>query len=154
MCTSILPGPKEQNPDQIQRIKVPTESCPQGQLVRVVLVAVVCDKPAAHKIGGFASHSHTHFCTSCWINIANKDKPSAITDGAFKVRTNEEHRELGKQYCNLTTASARKNFIKEFATRYMQLSRLPYFNIVKQVIIDPMHNLFLGMFILSHHILY
>lgn len=46
MCTSILPGPKEQNPDQIQRflrpiisdlvrlwkfgVKVPTESCPQG----------------------------------------------------------------------------------------------------------------------------
>lgn len=49
MCTSILPGPKEQNPDQIQRylrpivsdllrlwkfgIKVPTESCPEGDLV-------------------------------------------------------------------------------------------------------------------------
>ncbi|KIK33063.1 hypothetical protein CY34DRAFT_27105 [Suillus luteus UH-Slu-Lm8-n1] len=151
MCTSILPGPKEQNPDQIQcflhpivsdllllwkdGIKVPTKSCPQ----------VVCDKPAAHKIGGFASHSHTHFCTACWINIANKDKPSAFTQGAFKVRMDREHRELGEQYCNLTTTNARKNFIKDFATRYTQLSRLPYFNIVEQIIIDPMHNLFLGL---------
>lgn len=49
MCTSILPGPKEQNPDQIQRylrpivsdllrlwkfgIKVPTESCPEGDFI-------------------------------------------------------------------------------------------------------------------------
>ncbi|KAG2066579.1 hypothetical protein BDR04DRAFT_1121104 [Suillus decipiens] len=123
----ILPGPKEQNPDQIQHflcsivsdllrlwkdgIKVPTKSCPQA----------------------------------CWINIANKDKPSAFTAGAFKVRTNEEHCELDEQYCNLTTANACKNFVKEFATRYTQLSRLPYFNIVEQVIIDPMHNLFLGL---------
>jgi len=47
MCTSILPGPKEQNPDEIQRflrpiisdllrlwrdgITVPTESRPEGE---------------------------------------------------------------------------------------------------------------------------
>ncbi|KAG0701855.1 hypothetical protein DFH29DRAFT_999846 [Suillus ampliporus] len=57
LCTSILPGLKEQNPDQIQRflrpivsdllrlwkngIKVLTESCPEGRLVRVILVAVI-----------------------------------------------------------------------------------------------------------------
>ena len=97
LCTSIIPGPKEQNPDEIQRflrpmvsdllrlwrdgIKVPTESCPEGMpfspciqdhvlirtghLVCVILVAVVCDKPAAHKVGGFGSHFHTNFCTLC-----------------------------------------------------------------------------------------
>ncbi|KAG2141058.1 hypothetical protein DEU56DRAFT_734574 [Suillus clintonianus] len=126
-------------------IKIPTESCPEGCIVRIILVAVVCDKPAAHKIGGFASHSHTNFCTTCWINIANKDKHSAFAKGAFRARTDEEHRRLGEQYRRLTTANARKNFVKDFATRYTQLSRLPYFNIVEQVIIDPMHNLFLGL---------
>jgi len=112
MLTSILPGPKEQNPGQIQcflrpivsdllrlwkhGIKVPTPSCPQGfiflvqlshliipispgRLVHVVLVAVVCDKPAAHKIDGFASHSHRYFCTCCWITQADKDTPRAFT---------------------------------------------------------------------------
>lgn len=74
-----------------------------------------------------------------------------MTCPAFKARTNEEHRELGEWYHNLTTANARKNFVKEFATRYTQLSRLPYFNIVEQVIIDPMHNLFLGKHILVAH---
>jgi hypothetical protein len=63
---------------------------------------------------------------------------------AFKVRTDAQHRELGELYRNLTTPNARKTFVKDFATRYTQLSRLPYFNIVEQVIIDPMHNLFLG----------
>ncbi|KAG1844856.1 hypothetical protein DFJ58DRAFT_843947 [Suillus subalutaceus] len=105
----ILPGPKEQNPDQIQRflrpiisdllclwrvgIKIPTESCPQ----------------------------------------------------AFRPQTNEEQRELGERYRRLTTASARKNFVKEHATQYTQLSRLPYFNLVEQIVIDPMHNLYLGL---------
>jgi len=33
-----------------------------ARLVRVVLVAVICDRPAASKVGGFASHSHRIFC--------------------------------------------------------------------------------------------
>jgi hypothetical protein len=37
------------------------------------------------------------------------------------------------------------NFVKEHATRYTQLSRLPYFDLVRQIVIDPMHNLFLGL---------
>jgi hypothetical protein len=89
-----MPGPKEQTLDQVQRflrpiisdllrlwkhgIKVPTESHPEGRLVRVALVAVVCDKPAVHKMGGFASHSHTNFCTGCWISTEDKGKPSAF----------------------------------------------------------------------------
>jgi hypothetical protein len=57
----------------------------------------------------------------------------------------EEHRRLGEEYRKLVTQTARKTFVKDHATRYMQLSRLPYFNLVDQIVIDPMHNLFLGM---------
>ncbi|KAI6036714.1 hypothetical protein BKA83DRAFT_4041526, partial [Pisolithus microcarpus] len=39
-----------------------------------------------------------------------------------------------------------KNFVKEYATQYSELSRLPYFDLVQQIVIDPMHNLFLGKF--------
>jgi hypothetical protein len=110
LCTSIIPSPKEQNPDEIQQflrpmvsdllqlwrdgIKVPTESCPEGtqlspctqedisiktgHLVRVILVAVVCNKPATHKVGGFGSHSHTNFYTLCWISTHDKTKPATF----------------------------------------------------------------------------
>ncbi|KAG1807702.1 hypothetical protein EV424DRAFT_1350598 [Suillus variegatus] len=73
------------------------------------------------------------------------DKLQAFQQGAFRPWTNEEQRELGKRYRRLTTTSARKNFVKEHATRYTQLSRLPYFNLVKQIVIDTMHNLYLGL---------
>ncbi|KAG1810292.1 uncharacterized protein HD556DRAFT_1223274, partial [Suillus plorans] len=36
-------------------------------------------------------------------------------------------------------------FVKEHATRYTQLAHLPYFDLVEQIVIDPMHNLFLGL---------
>ncbi len=91
MCMSILPGPKEQSPDEFQwflhpiisdllrlwkdRIRIPTESRLEG------IMAVVCDKPAAHKMGGFASHSHNHFCTLCWIPAEDKTKPVSFQDG-------------------------------------------------------------------------
>ncbi|KAG2059487.1 hypothetical protein BDR06DRAFT_967985 [Suillus hirtellus] len=84
-------------------IKIPTESCPQ----------VICDKLAAHKLGGFTSHFHTNFCT-------------LFGHGQMKNSKN-------------------LNFVKKHATRYAQLSHLPYFNLVEQIVIDPMHNLYLGL---------
>ncbi len=78
-------------------------------LVRVALIAVVCDKPAAHKMGGFASHSHNTFCTRCKIQKENLQKPESydpegvvllfttifITGSsilAFPRHTKQEHR--------------------------------------------------------------
>ncbi|KIN94203.1 hypothetical protein M404DRAFT_35270 [Pisolithus tinctorius Marx 270] len=132
MCTSIMPGPKEQSPNEVQcflrpiisnllrlwkhGIKVPTKSQPEGRLVHVVLVAVVCDKPAAHKIGGFASHSHTYYCTECWISTADKGKVTTFQKGAFRPQTNAEQCHLGDKYHNLMSPPAQKNFVKEFAT--------------------------------------
>lgn len=97
MPFGIMPGRKEQSPDECQRYmrvpvnellrlwehgaSIPTPSCPNGRRVRVVLVAVCCDKPAAHKMGGFGSHSHTYFCTRDWISIKDKATANAFRRG-------------------------------------------------------------------------
>lgn len=97
ILSGIMPGPKEQDVDQVQRflrpivndllhlwkngIVVPTPSCPNGRRVRVILLAIVCDAPAAHKIGGFGSHSHRCFCTKCWIEKKDATKANAYTTG-------------------------------------------------------------------------
>ncbi|KAF9221444.1 hypothetical protein BS17DRAFT_797211 [Gyrodon lividus] len=161
MC--IFPGPKEQNPDQIQHflhpiisdllrlwkygIKFQWSCAPKvSHVVHVILVAVVCDRPAAHKMGGFALHSHTNFCTTSWILLNDEDKETLFQKGASKPQTNQEQHDLGEHYHKLTNPIAKKNFVKEHATRYTQLTCLPYFNLVDQIIINPMHNLFLGTF--------
>ena len=66
---------------------------------------------------------------------------------AFEPRTDKEQRDLGERYRKLTTNHARTQFVKEHATRFTQLSRLPYFDLVRQVVIDPMHNMYLGTYL-------
>ncbi|KAF8887304.1 hypothetical protein BD779DRAFT_1470716 [Infundibulicybe gibba] len=151
----------EQSPDEIQRylrpiisdllrlwkegVRIITPSHPNGRIVRVALVALVCDKPAAHKIAGFGSHSHTYFSTTTWVSTKDRGAPGSFERGAFPPRTDAEQRRLGEEYRKLANKTAHINFVKVNATRYTQLSCLPYFNLVDQVIIDPMHNLFLGL---------
>lgn len=62
----------------------------------------------------------------------------------YRRRTNDEHQRYQEQYRRCNTDSARKAFVKKFATRWSEFSRLPYFNFAKMVVVDPMHNLFLG----------
>lgn len=52
---------------------------------------------------------------------------------------------MGDDYRDLPNRSKRKKFMTEFATRFAELCRLPYFDLVRMVVIDPMHNLLLGM---------
>jgi hypothetical protein len=47
-------------------------------------------------------------------------------------------------YAECDTQAARANFVKEFASRWFELARLPYFDVCRMIIIDPMHNLLLG----------
>ncbi|KAF8131720.1 hypothetical protein K438DRAFT_1788225 [Mycena galopus ATCC 62051] len=154
-------GPKEQDPDQVQRIMrvivdellrlwrdgvwVQTPNHPLGRLKRIILVGVICDKPAAHKMGGFGSHSHQFFCTRCWIRQQDK-----ATKAAFEKNGNDHnifHSQilLMEEYLKCSSAAARKAFVKEHAARFCELSRLPYFNLCTMIIIDPMHNLLLGL---------
>ncbi|KAI0668702.1 hypothetical protein C8Q78DRAFT_1097701 [Trametes maxima] len=105
LLTSILPGPKEQSPDELQRFIRPID----------------------------------------WIKQSDKADPEAFKKGAFPSRSDVEHRRLGARYAALGNQSQRDKFVKNYATRYTELSRLPYFNIVEQVVVDPMHNLFLGL---------
>ncbi|KAJ8475481.1 hypothetical protein ONZ51_g6538 [Trametes cubensis] len=83
LLSVIIPSPKKTNPDQTQHylkilvnellrlwcdgVVLRTQHFPQGHHVPVILTGVFCDKPAAHKVGGFGSHVHMFFCTHDWI---------------------------------------------------------------------------------------
>ncbi|KAL1936999.1 hypothetical protein VTO73DRAFT_2039 [Trametes versicolor] len=161
LLSMIIPGPKETDPDQTQRyvrvlvnelirlwhhgIILPTHKHPRGRRIRVILVGVFCDKPAAHKLGGFGSHAHTFFCTRDWISQKFKATCAAFIKGAFADRTDTHHRRMMNEYRNFTTKNARDDYAKAYATRWSELARLPYFDLCRMVVVDPMHNLFLGV---------
>jgi len=59
-------------------------------------------------------------------------------------RKNEEQHQLQSKYLLCETKTARAEFVKKYATRWSELSRLPYFDMCRMIVVDPMHNLFLG----------
>jgi hypothetical protein len=63
---------------------------------------------------------------------------------AFMPRTHEEQALRQRQYSILSTVARQKAFVKEFATRTCELARLPYFDVCRMIVVDPMHNLLLG----------
>lgn len=50
------------------------------------------------------------------------------------------------EYQQCKNQAARDKFVQKHSTRFSQFARLPYFDICRMVVVDPMHNLLLGMY--------
>ena len=63
----------------------------------------------------------------------------------FFIRDSTQHRNnaIGWRRCN--SDAARKRFVKNTGVRWSELLRLPYFDPIRFIIVDPMHCLFLGI---------
>ena len=118
------------------------------QLIRCALLCVACDLPAARKACGFLSHSANLGCSRCYSDfgtgIFGKQDYSGFDRDAWVPRTDQQHRSDVKtiQECSTKTEKQRKE--SELGCRYSCLLQLPYFDVVRMLIIDPMHNLYLG----------
>ncbi|TFY53003.1 hypothetical protein EVJ58_g9693 [Rhodofomes roseus] len=64
---------------------------------------------------------------------------------AFPPRTGEEHRRHAKAYAEAASTSERDKIFKETQARWFELHRLPYFDPIRMSVIDPMHNILLGI---------
>jgi hypothetical protein len=59
---------------------------------------------------------------ACFTSDREVNIDAIVILTAFQPRINEEQRELGEQYHQLTLPTAHKNFVKEFAMQYTQLT--------------------------------
>ncbi|EJD38817.1 hypothetical protein AURDEDRAFT_71822 [Auricularia subglabra TFB-10046 SS5] len=124
-----------------------TAKCPTGRLVWAALGPVVCDLDAARGIAGFGSVGHRLFCTICDITS------SAIADfqTAFGPRGGpaSERFPLWTRFVDLwnkaTTIKEQEKLWSDYGMRWTELSRLSYWDPFRYLVIDPMHNLFLGL---------
>ncbi|KAJ7714113.1 hypothetical protein DFH07DRAFT_763144, partial [Mycena maculata] len=165
LLTSLAPGPHEETADELQRsfaatvtdllmlyddgILVQTPKYPNGRRVRVILVAICCDHPARCKIGGFSDHKSAKFpCPRCSITHDNIQTPSGLKVDAFPCRDGGQHKRESAKYAEISEddKAARDSFAVKYGTRYFEVSQLSYFDPVHQIIIDPMHCVFLGIF--------
>ena len=115
--------------------------------IRCVLLCVTCDTPAGRKVCGFLGHTVRLGCFKCLkafpgsvgtVNFSGFDRST------WHPRSVTSHRQNIKeiQQCQTKTARAKKE--SKFGCRYSVLIKFPYFDPIKMLVIDPMHNLFLG----------
>jgi Transposase family tnp2 len=115
-----------------------------GRLVRCALILLVCDLPGARKAAGFAAFSHEHFCSVCHCTRSQHGYDD-LDYHAWRRRTNSECRLFASRFEAAKDKETRADLFKQSGMRWSELLRLPYFDIVQCVVVDAMHNLFLGL---------
>ena len=157
----IIPGPCEPPRDINQYLKplvkellellsginmtVYGESGPK--VVRCALIGVPCDMPAGRKACGFLGHNALLGCTKCCKvfpgSVGCKDY-SGFDRNNWKPRSLADHRRSIHLIQQAKNKTERNKLESEFGCRYSVLLQLPYFDPIRMLIIDPMHNIFLG----------
>jgi hypothetical protein len=157
----VIPGPKEPPLNTLNHYLTPsvdslielwqpgvkfsrTYNFEFGRLVLCALIAVICDLPGARKASGYASFSHEHFCNVCHCTLSNGGYGN--TDyHSWTWRTDGEWRAHAQAFQATTDAEKRDKLFQNHGIRWSELLRLPYFDISRCIVVDSMHNLFLGL---------
>ncbi|KAF5328988.1 hypothetical protein D9611_013480 [Ephemerocybe angulata] len=160
----IIPGPGQPSLHELNHLLKPlvddflilwregiylsrTFSRPHGIRVRGAVVPLVCDLPAARQMSGFASHSHTIFCSECKLERREMEN---IDPETWEMRTWEEHKRHAKLWREAETTSERRSVYAAHGVRWSELLRLPYWDPTKYTLIDSMHAFYLRLF--QHHV--
>ena len=117
---------------------------PEGRLILCALILVVCDLLATRKTIGYAACSHEHFCNAC--KCTRTGHGYGHTDcRAWVRRSNGEWRKAAVDYQACGSEETKTAQFNKTGVRWSELLHLPYFDIAHCVVVDPMHNLFLGL---------
>ena len=122
-------------------------------MVRAALLAVACGLPAGRKVCGFLSHSANLGCSRCYCSFSEgglQRNYSCLDRNSWKMRSNQQHREDVSRLMQCKTPTERAKTESQLGCRFSVLLDLPYFDPVHMLVIDPMHNLFLGSASTSH----
>ncbi|SMN01272.1 hypothetical protein SPONN_2357 [uncultured Candidatus Thioglobus sp.] len=120
--------------------------------MRAALLVVASDLPAIRKITQFLGHKADLGCSRCKFRaereagtVGASGKMSYFTTNTAESRTHEEVALQANQFLQANNKTDAAKVAKENGVRYTELVRLPYFDLIRMVSIDPMHTVHLGM---------
>ena len=118
-------------------------------VVRAALICTACNIPASRKVSGFVGHNAFRACSRCLksfptTSFGEKPDYTGFDRTNWPPRYNEVHREQSQKHKECKTAAQRKVIEREYGCRYSILLELPYYDVVRMCVVDPMHNLLLG----------
>ncbi|KAF6755596.1 hypothetical protein DFP72DRAFT_811306, partial [Ephemerocybe angulata] len=112
-----------------------------GLSVRAATAPVLCDALGSRQLCGYGSPTSTFFCTFCWLRYSDIENFDAAS---WPVRDCNEHRYWAELW-EISDANTRQTIFEDHGIRYTPLLRLPYFDPVQHIVVDSMHNLYLGL---------
>ena len=117
------------------------------EVVKCAILCVSCDLPAARKACGFLSYSAKLGCSRCLKVFPGKvgeQDYSGFDRSQWEPRTDAKHRDNVKKLEKCISKAERTSMESNFSCRYSSFLDLGYFSPTRFLVIDPMHNLFLG----------
>lgn len=159
---AIIPGPHEPPIDRVNSYISPivdffvqfwipgvhfTRTCkyPFGRLVLCALLLIICDLLAANKVACSSSHNSNLFCGVCWFDRRTGERLADFDVESWKRRTNEDWRYHAERFRTAQNATEAKKLFLASGLRWSELLRLPYFDPTRFIVVDPMHNMLLGL---------
>ena len=119
-------------------------------VVRAALICTAYDIPASRKVSGFLGHNALRGCSRCLKPFPTTlfgEKPdyTGFDRALWEPRSNESHRVHAQMHKESNTAKKQNhNIEREYGCRYSVLLELPYYDVIRMCVVDPMHNLLLG----------
>ena len=126
--------------------RIQTHKHPEGVPMKAILLMNASDSPAARKSSGFLAHSALLGCPRCLKVFKGKvgEKCYSGFNDYWPPRTLKEHKQHIKEIRKAKNDTTRKKLEAKYGCKDSVLNDLPYFNVIRQTIVDPMHNLFQG----------
>lgn len=98
--------------------------------------------------GGFLSYTAKFGCSKClkeFPRITNCNDYSGFDYNNWQPGDPKTHKEKAEKAKQASTITEHTSIESSYGARYSELFRLPYYDIVRHHVVDPMHNLFLGI---------
>ena len=117
--------------------------------VHAALISIVCDIPVCRKVCGFTGFQSKLGCSKCLKlfpceSFGDKLDYSGFDRSLWPARTQEQHEKSLTEIAKAKSPSQQLELESMYGVRFSELTRLPYLNIIRHHVVDPMHNLYLG----------
>jgi len=156
----VIPGPHEPSPEQLNHFLSPivgeflpfwTEGMwfsrmgdfPDGNIVHAAIVPFIADLPAAHKIHRSAGTTATWLCALC---PCKRRTTHGFDPTIWPKRLCAKWLQSAQEWKNVVGPHHQKKLFEKYGVCWTPLLELPYCAPSEFVVVDAMHNLFLGLF--------
>src|SRR2546421_33189 len=119
-----------------------THKHPNGKIIWAALIIASCDIPVAQKLCEHISALVScHHCEKKvnYVNNQHNFRGMADMDKWFIMKDSTKHHENALNWHRCKFNAERIRFVKENGIRWSELLRLPCFDLIRFVVVDPMH---------------